>query len=76
MTAWESPGEAAVQSLHYTLGIDREVARAAVDDVFDKLAEPDRDMLEAGAAELKMRHGHARHLAAVVWRAMLQKARP
>ena len=56
----------------------------AVETVLDHLTEPDRDMLDAGRAELDFalgepfdrQHGPAyrRALCAVIWRAMLDRA--
>ena len=54
-------------------------ARVGVDAVFYRLTEPDREMLEAGAAELKIalpeeKPAYLRELAGVVWRSMLEAA--
>jgi hypothetical protein len=82
MNAWESPGAAAVHALHEQLELDEDTAKVAVDIVFENLVDPDRDMLQAGAAEMAPSlpkgggSGYGRELAALVWRAMLQRARP
>ena len=82
MTAWESPGKVAVQALVEERDFHEATAEIAVETVFEHLAEPDRDMLEAGAAEMAQalpkgaRRTYARQLAAVVWRAMIERARP
>jgi hypothetical protein len=82
MTAWESPGAAAVHALHERLELDEDTAKTAVETVFEQLLEPDRDMLQAGVNEvapalpLGLPRSYARDLAALVWRAMLQRARP
>lgn len=60
-----------------------ELAIEAVEDVLRILGDPDRDMLDAGKAELDLalgkpadrQHGAAyrRDLCAVIWRAMLDR---
>jgi hypothetical protein len=62
-----------------------EVSIDAVENVLDTLGEPDRDMLDAGRAELDLalgkpadrQHGAAyrRDLCGVIWRAMLDRVR-
>ena len=62
-----------------------ELAIDAVENVLDHLVEPDRDMLDAGRAELDLaldkpadrQHGagYRRDLCGVIWRAMLDRAR-
>lgn len=62
-----------------------ELAIDAVENVLDTLCEPDRDMLDAGRAELDLalgkpadrQHGPAyrRDLCGVIFRAMLDRAR-
>lgn len=62
-----------------------ELAIDAVENVLDTLGEPDRDMLDAGRAELDLalgkptdrHHGatYRRALCAVIWHAMLDRAR-
>jgi hypothetical protein len=82
MTAWESPGKVAVQALVEERDFHEATAEIAVKTVFEHLAEPDRDMLEAGAAEIAQslpkgaRRAYARQLAAIIWRAMIERARP
>lgn len=82
MSAWESPGRVAIEALVEGRDIPEDTARVAVQTVFQHLAEPDRDMLDAGAAEMApalpktARRSYARNLAAAVWRAMIERARP
>lgn len=82
MTAWASPGSVAVRALAKSGDLRQSAARAAVETVFAHLAEPDRDMLEAGVAEMVrglpqlIHRGRARSIAEGVWRAMLDRARP
>lgn len=86
MSAWTSPRADAIQTLRKHYGLDNQQAPLIVDQVLAQLADPDRDMLAAGAVELeralppeaaKGRGGRAyvRNLAAVIWRAMLDRAR-
>lgn len=82
MSAWESPGRVAIEALVEQHDLGEATARVAVETVIDHLAEPDRDMLDAGAAEMapalpkSARRTYARNLASAVWRAMIERARP
>lgn len=81
MNAWESPARVAAHTLHKMFGLDEEAAQDAVKTVLDQLADPDRDMLQAGAAEIGLAipkgasANYVRKLASAVWRAMLERAR-
>lgn len=81
MNAWESPARVAAHSLHKMFGLDEQDAQDAVKTVLDQLADPDRDMLAAGAAEMAQalpkgaRRAYAQTLAGIIWRAMLERAR-
>lgn len=80
-SALQSPRQLAIGDV-WTLACPDDLhAKVAVDAVFYRLREPDREMLEAGARELAtamppgMGQAYARDLAGVVFRAMLEAAR-
>jgi hypothetical protein len=66
-------------------GYSLDYAEVMVDGVIDALKDPDREMLDAGLAELNLamgpkpdpKHGDAyrRELARVIWAAMLDRVR-
>ena len=74
----------AINSLR-ACGMPTEIAIDAVENMLDILGDPDRDMLDAGRAELDLalgkpadrQHGAAyrRDLCGVIFRAMLDRAR-
>jgi predicted transcriptional regulator len=79
--AQSSPRQRAVkrvcQSINDKSGV---LAEYAVEDVFAELRDPDRDMIDAGLAELEraLPAGtskiYRRQLARVIWNAMLDRA--
>jgi len=77
MTSWESPQQC-VAGLLEGYGLSASRAEAAAGAVFDSLREADRDMLEAGAMELRAVFGtnvdQSRKVAERVWIAMLRRA--
>jgi hypothetical protein len=80
MTEILSPGQKAVRTVAATYRVTGTTGRILVDAVVRELAEPDREMQEAGAAELLQAlppgttPSYRRELAGVVWRAMLARA--
>lgn len=86
MSAWTSPRADAIRTLRKHYGLDATSAPLVVDRVFVRLADPDRDMLAAGAIELERAlppdatkggtgRAYVRNLAAAIWGAMLERAR-
>ena len=79
MSAFEAPHDIAVRALH-AMRLYGGVIKpgAAVDAVFDELAEPDRGMIAAGLREIGdclSRHGATSATVEAIWLAMLERAR-
>lgn len=79
MKAARAPRRQAVEDMRKFIPEER-IARDAAEAVFYRLTSPDRVMLEAGAAELKLAlpeagNAYLRNLAGAIWRAMLETAR-
>src|ERR1700687_717495 len=76
---WKTPRRRAIGSA--AINHQREVATEIVDLTLDILADPDDEMLAAGAEELahalpsEAKPTYRRDLAGVIWRAMLHRAR-
>lgn len=80
MSGWETPQEIIVRDLVARWpGTRKTQAKQTAEVCFSVLAEPDRDMVDAGAAVLRTTFDvlpvTAKRIAEEVWRAMLEKAR-
>jgi hypothetical protein len=76
MSAQESP-QSVLVDLFMGYGLSEHRASSLAESVVDTLMEADRDMIEAGAFELRaagLHAGQSRRAAERVWVAMLRKA--
>jgi hypothetical protein len=76
MSAQDAP-QSILIDLFIEYGLSEQRASSLAEAVVDTMMEPDRDMIEAGAFELRaagLHAGQSRRAAERVWVAMLRKA--